>query len=156
MKLLHLDSSILGANSASRTLSAAAVAQLTASRGDVQVAYRDLAAEPIAQLSGPYLAALMGAEGRTPPDLTDELEIGRAVLEEFLAADTVVIGVALYNFTIATQLKSWIDRIVIPGQTFRYTETGPVGLAGAKRIILTIARGGFYGEGSAGRQPGAR
>ena len=54
----------------------------------------------------------------------------------------------MYNFTLPTQLKAWIDRIVIAGRTFRYTENGPVGLTGGKRVIVALARGGFYDEGS--------
>ena len=146
MNLLHLDSSILGANSASRALSAAVVARLTAANADLKITYRDLAAEPITHFSGEIVAAMGGGEHDAP--LSHDLAVGAAALEEFLAADIVVIGVALYNFTISTQLKAWIDRIVIGGKTFRYGEKGPEGLAGDKRVILTIARGGFYGPGS--------
>ncbi len=147
MNLLHLDSSILGANSTSRVLSAAVVARLTAANADLKIRYRDLAAEPITHLSGEHFAAMSGGGEHEAP-LSHDLAVGAAVLEEFLAADIVVIGVALYNFTISTQLKAWIDRIVIGGKTFRYGEKGPEGLAGDKRVILTIARGGFYGPGS--------
>jgi FMN-dependent NADH-azoreductase len=147
MNLLHLDSSILGAHSASRALSAAVVARLTAANPGLKVTYRDLAAEPITHLSGEHFAA-RGGDGEHDAPLSHDLAIGAAVLEEFLAADIVVIGVALYNFTISTQLKAWIDRIVIAGKTFRYGEKGPEGLAGDKRVILTISRGGLYGPGS--------
>ena len=70
------------------------------------------------------------------------------MLDEFLAADTIVIGAPMYNFTLPSQLKAWIDRIVIAGKTFRYTENGPEGLAGGKRVIIALARGGFYSDGS--------
>lgn len=148
MNLLHLDSSILGANSVSRALSAAVVARIQ--RGDpaVRVTYRDLAAEPIPHLSAAYLAAVQSPGGQHEAALQHDLALGGAVLEEFLAADTVVIGTAFYNFTVPSQLKAWIDRITIAGKTFRYTESGPEGLAGNKRVILTIARGGFYGPGT--------
>ena len=147
MNLLHLDSSILGANSASRVLSAAVVARLTAANADLNVTYRDLAAEPITHFTAEHFAAMNGGGEHDAP-LRPDLATSAAVLEEFLAADIVVIGVALYNFTISTQLKAWIDRIVIGGKTFRYGEKGPEGLAGDKRVILTIARGGFYGPGT--------
>ena len=153
LKLLHLDSSILGASSASRDLSAHAVNQLRRKLPDLQVTYRDLAADPIPHLSGAYVAATRGV-GRAAMSaaLAEDLALGEAVLQEFLAADIVVIGVAFYNFSIATQLKAWIDRIAVAGRTFRYSESGkPEGLAGNKRIVLTIARGGFYGEGSPAR-----
>ena len=147
MNLLHLDSSILGANSASRVLSAAVVARLTAANADLNVTSRDLAAEPITHFTAEHFAAMNGGGEHDAP-LRPDLATSAAVLEEFLAADIVVIGVALYNFTISTQLKAWIDRIVIGGKTFRYGEKGPEGLAGDKRVILTIARGGFYGPGT--------
>ena len=65
-----------------------------------------------------------------------------------MAAETVVLGVAQYNFSVPSQLKAWIDRIAVPGKTFRYTEKGPEGLVGNKRVIIALARGGFYGPGS--------
>ncbi len=144
MKLLHLDSSILGPNSVSRRLSAAVVERL---RGPgFEVTYRDLAAEPLAHLSGAHLAAAGGAP--VADHVAADAATGAAMLAEFLAADTVVIGVAFYNFTVSTQLKAWVDRILVAGRTFRYTATGAEGLADGKRVILTIARGGFYGTGA--------
>ena len=145
MNLLHLDSSVLGENSVSRQLSAAIVARIAGAEDTV--VYRDLIATPPAHLTGRYL---MGASDAVQHDqaLQGDLELGGALLAEFLAADTVVIGVPLYNFTVPTQLKAWVDRILIAGQTFRYTATGAEGLAGGKRIVLAIARGGFYSPGS--------
>ncbi len=147
MKLLHIDASILGANSASRQLSGAVVERLRKATADVEITYRDLAAEPLRHLSGAHLAAAQGATPETP-DLRHELAASQAVLEEFLSADTVVIGAPMYNFTIPSQLKAWIDRIVVAGKTFRYGASGPEGLAGNKRVIIAISRGGFYGPGA--------
>ncbi len=147
-QLLHLDSSILAGNSVSRTLSAAVVASLTAADPALQVSYRDLAATPIPHLSGAYLAAGQAGDVEQAADMRADLALGSTVMAEFLAADIVVIGVAFYNFGISTQLKAWIDRLAIAGKTFSYTEKGPVGLAGGKRVILAISRGGWYGPGS--------
>jgi len=127
--ILHIDASINGENSASRAISRSIVDQLTLERGGADVTYRDLAAEPL-------------------PHLTLDAFADTSVLDEFLAADTIVIGAPMYNFTLPTQLKAWIDRIVIAGQTFRYTENGPEGLATGKRVIVALARGGFYDQGS--------
>jgi FMN-dependent NADH-azoreductase len=127
--ILHIDSSINGENSASRAISRSLVDQLTIEGGGADVVYRDLAADPL-------------------PHLTLEAFADRSVLDEFKAADTVVIGAPMYNFTLPTQLKAWIDRIVVAGETFRYTENGPEGLAKRKRVIVALARGGFYNEGS--------
>jgi len=147
MKLLHIDASILGANSASRQLSGAVVERLRKATADVEITYRDLAAEPLRHLSGAHLAAAQGATPETA-DLRHELAASQAVLEEFLSADTVVIGAPMYNFTLPSQLKAWIDRIVVAGKTFRYGASGPEGLAGNKRVIIAISRGGFYGPGA--------
>jgi FMN-dependent NADH-azoreductase len=146
-KLLHIDSSVLGSHSVSRQLSAAIVDRLNQATPDVEVTYRDLSATPLAHLSGAHLAA---AQGAISPDagLVREIAAGQTVLDEFLAADTVVLGAPMYNFTIPSQLKAWIDRIVVAGQTFKYDAEGPKGLAGDKRVIVAISRGGFYGAGT--------
>lgn len=65
--------------------------------------------------------------------------------------DTIVIGAPMYNFTIPSQLKAWIDRIAVAGKTFRYTENGPEGLVKGKRVIIALTRGGIYSEGSPAR-----
>ena len=147
MRLLHIDASIQGANSASRLLSATVVDRLRKTTPGLEVTYRDLAAAPLAHLSGAHLAAALGATPESPTPQQD-LAASQAVLEEFLAADIVVIGAPMYNFTIPTQLKAWIDRIVVAGKTFRYSAEGPVGLAGNKRVIIAISRGGLYGPGA--------
>jgi FMN-dependent NADH-azoreductase len=146
MKLLHLDSSILGDNSASREVSAAIVARLLQADPSLDVTYRDLAADPVPHLSGAYLAAAAGAPGME--EFQGEVATSTAIMDEFLAADTVVIGAPMYNFTISTQLKAWIDRIAVRGKTFSYSENGPQGLAGGKRVIIAIARGNLYGPGA--------
>jgi FMN-dependent NADH-azoreductase len=144
MKLLHVDASILGANSVSRQLSAAIVKRLRQGDATVEVAYHDLGAEPLGHLSGAHLAA---AQGVTPeePALQRDLARGQKALEDFLAADIIVVGAPMYNFSISSQLKAWIDRLAVRGKTFRYTEKGPEGLAGGKRVIVASSRGGFYG-----------
>jgi FMN-dependent NADH-azoreductase len=147
MRLLHLDSSILGANSASRQLSAAAVERFRKQVPGLEVTYRDLAAEPLSHLSGEHLAA---GQGATPESqaVQKDLAASQAVLEAFLAADIVVIGAPMYNFTLPSQLKAWIDRIVVAGKTFRYGAAGPEGLAGSKHVVVAVSRGGFYGAGA--------
>ncbi|PZU11782.1 NAD(P)H-dependent oxidoreductase [Sphingomonas sp.] len=134
MKLLHLDSSILGEGSVSRQITASIVEQIRKSDPSIEIVSRDLAADPIPHLT---LASLPAAN----PD-------ARADLAQFLASDIVVIGAPMYNFTLPSQLKAWIDRILVAGETFHYTETGPAGLAGGKRVIVAISRGGHYGPGT--------
>ncbi len=144
MKLLHVDSSILGQGSVSRTLSAEIAAAQRALHPGLEVSYRDLAAAPIGHLNGAHLAA---AQGAVPADAVIEKEIalGAAMLDEFLASDIVVVGAPMYNFSVPSQLKAWIDRLAVAGKTFRYTPEGPQGLAGGKKVIVASARGGFYG-----------
>ena len=129
MTILHIDSSINGDNSASRAISRSIVDRLRSQSPRSPVISRDLAANPLPHLT---LASFNDQE----------------VLDEFLGADTVVIGAPMYNFTLPSQLKAWIDRILIAGRTFRYTADGPEGLAGGKRVIVALARGGIYDAGS--------
>jgi FMN-dependent NADH-azoreductase len=146
MKLLHIDSSVLGPHSVSRQVSAAAVDRLRKATPNLEVVYRDLTLTPLAHLSGSHLAAAQGAAPEA--ELLQDLTAGQAVLNEFLAADIVVLGAPMYNFTIPSQLKAWIDRIVVAGKTFKYGAQGVEGLAGNKRVIIAISRGGFYGAGT--------
>lgn len=137
MKLLRVDSSVLGPDSASRALTAAIIARLRREQPGIEVVHRDLAAQTL-----PHFTPVL-AEGH--PCVARNAEI----LDEFLAADIVVIGAPMYNFTIPSQLKAWLDRILVAGKTFRYADQGPVGLAGGKRVLVASARGGIYSDGPA-------
>ncbi len=137
MKLLHIDSSALGAHSVSRELTGHIVAGLKQDQ-NVQVTYRDLAAEPL-----PHWVPVTAANDPSAA-------LGDQVMAEFLEADVIVLGAPMYNFGIASQLKAWFDRVLVAGTTFRYTANGPEGLAGGKRVIVASTRGGFYGTDSAG------
>ena len=147
MKLLHIDSSVLGANSVSRALTADIVAAQRAAQPGIEVTYRDLAADPLGHLSLAHLGALQGAVPADPAAQRD-VAAGQAALAELQAADVIVLGAPMYNFTIPTQLKAWIDRVLIAGVTFRYTERGPEGLLVGKRAFVAVSRGGFYHSGS--------
>lgn len=131
MKLLHVDAGITGDNSVSRQLSAAVVQAARAADPGLEVVRRDLAAEPVPHLDGGRLGGLAENE----------------ILQEFLEADVVVIGAPMYNFGVPSQLKAWVDHVLVAGKTFRYSAEGPVGLAGGKRVIVASARGGVYAEG---------
>jgi FMN-dependent NADH-azoreductase len=144
MKLLHVDSSILGGASVSRTLSAEVVQKLARTIPGLEIHYRDLATEPVPHLSGPYLAAAAVDPAARSLELQQDLALGADLLEEFLQADIVVIGAPMYNFSISSQLKTWLDRLAVAGKTFRYTEKGAEGLAGGKRVIVALSRGGVY------------
>jgi FMN-dependent NADH-azoreductase len=126
-RILHVDSAITGENSVSRQVTAKIVERLRAAHGDAELVRRDLVAEPISHL--------------TLDQLGDN-----AFVQEFLGAEVVVVGAPMYNFTVPSQLKAWLDRIVVKGATFRYTAEGkPEGLTSGKRVIVALSRGGFYG-----------
>src|ERR1700731_5195290 len=144
MKLLHIDSSVLGPHSVSRQVSAAVVDRLRKATPSLEIVYRDLTTTPLAHLSGSHLAAAQGAMPEAIA-LQQDLAAGQTVLEEFLAADIVVIGAPMYNFTIPSQLKAWLDRILVSGKTFKYSAQGGDRLAGNKWVIIAISPGGFYG-----------
>jgi FMN-dependent NADH-azoreductase len=143
MKLLHIDSSILGSNSVSRALSAEIVAREVALHPGLEVTHRDLAHDPALHLSAAHLAAMHGA-ATDDKALTADLETGNTYLDELFAADILVIGAPMYNFTIPSQLKVWIDRILVAGKTFRYGDKGPEGLLTGKKALIASARGGVY------------
>ncbi len=151
MKLLHLDSSILGDASASRQLSGAVVQAWQAAEPAAQVSYRDLATDAYAHLSAASLVA-----GGTRAELRDaaqkaEVKLAEETLAEFLAADAIVIGAPMYNFTVPTQLKAWIDRIAVAGKTFAYDENGPKGLAGGKKVVIVSTAGGIHAGQASGQ-----
>ena len=134
MKLLHLDSSALTGNSVTRELTAAIVARWQDKLPQLQVEYRDLDSNP-----HPHLTARSLAQA----DLSETADAART-MEQFLAADVLVIGAPMYNFSIPSTLKAWIDRVAVAGKTFRYTEKGPEGLAGGKKVIIASGRGGIH------------
>jgi FMN-dependent NADH-azoreductase len=137
MKLLHIDASSLGQHSVSRQLTAATVNQLRQEHPALEITYRDVSSNPL-----PHWTPVVDAQ-------SEAAQLGNEVMDEFLAADVIVIGAPMYNFSIPSQLKAWIDRISVAGKTFSYTEAGPKGLAGGKRVIVASSRGGIYSSGPA-------
>jgi FMN-dependent NADH-azoreductase len=150
MQILHIDSSILPDASASRILSQAIVGEIQHEHASATVVYRDLVMDAIPHLDGPIAAGFRPVQSGSPGlNLAIEHARSRALVSEFLGSDTIVIGAPMYNFSVASQLKAWIDRVVQPGRTFQYTDKGPVGLASGKRVIVASARGGSYASGPA-------
>lgn len=146
MKILHLDSSINHEFSVTRQLTAEIVKTLMATGQEHQLIYRDLVKDEIRHLTG-EIAAGFRAVPVTPAataQLTAERQLSDVLVTEFLDSEVIVIGAPMYNFSVSSQLKAWLDRVAQPGKTFSYTPTGPVGLAGGKKVIIASARGGFY------------
>src|SRR6202030_1615335 len=109
--------------------------------------HRDLVADAALHLSPAHMAAWQGGLVEDA-SLGKDLAKGGAYIDELLAADIIVIGAPMYNFTIPSQLKAWIDRVVVAGQTFKYGAQGPERLAGTKRMIIAISLGGYCGAGT--------
>ena len=147
MQLLHIDSSVLGPHSASRALSADIVARQLALHPGINVVRRDLAHDAALHLSSDHLAAWQGG-AVSDANLGADLAKGGAYLDELLAADIIVIGAPMYNFSIPSQLKAWIDRVVVAGKTFRYGADGAEGLLKNKKVFIASSRGNVYTAGS--------
>ena len=145
--ILVLNSSVSGEASVSRLLVADAVTELTQRDPAATLVFRDLAANPVPHLT-PETVAGVRSQATTPAEqaaraLSDEL------IAELRAADTIVIGAPMYNFSIPTTLRSWFDHVLRAGETFSYSEAGPKGLLSGKKVIVVEARGGLYSEGPA-------
>ena len=151
MQLLHVDSAITGAQSVSRQLSRQVVDSWVAALPGTQVTHLDLVTHAPAHLTQDALALRMGQTDNLSEAQKRENAVTEGLLQQFLAADVIVIGAPLYNFSIPTQLKAWIDRLAQPGRTFRYTASGPEGLAGGKTVIVASSRGGLYSTSEGGR-----
>jgi len=150
MKLLHIDSSVLADQSVSRQLSAAITDKIRADIPNLEIVYRDLVKQPLGHFTIAGVPPSDPHADLLPGDNSDPIAIAETekILAEFISADAIVIGAPMYNFTVPTQLKAWIDRILIAGRTFRYTAEGPLSLVGTKSVILALSRGGLYGEES--------
>lgn len=146
MKILHVDSSILYDGSVSRQLTAEIVTSLKTKRPDAAVSYLDLVAHPVGHLTADHMAAAQGAP--VPPALEADVAASRKALEDFVASDIVVIGAPMYNFTVPSQLKAWVDRLAVANVTFTYSEKGPQGLMAGKKVIVASSRGGVFSAGS--------
>jgi FMN-dependent NADH-azoreductase len=144
MKLLHIDSSPLAGNSVSRELTRRIVAQWKHNHPHTKVEHLDLAVDAPNHLNADSLGFRMGLGEGLSEVQRRENEISERLVSQFLAADVIVVGAPMYNFSIPSQLKAWIDRIGQPGRTFKYTEKGAVGLAGGKTVIIASSRGGMY------------
>lgn len=155
MKLLHIDTSIQPTGSLSREMSASAADRFKQETPSLEVQYLDLASNPLPHLTGSVFGAIIkdiDTAGFSEAE-RDDIVASRKALEDFMAADIVLLGVPLYNYSVPSTLRAWIDRIVVFGKTFRYGGPNqPIGLAAGKRVIVTLARGGNFAEGSPSAQ----
>lgn len=141
--ILHLDASPRLSDSVTRDLTSKIVSRWP----KAQVIRRDLAKNPVPQLTDAWIAANFTPADQRSPEQAAELALSDALINEVTQADTLVIGLPVYNFAPPAALKAWIDHVARAGVTFRYTENGPEGLIHGKRVILAMASGGT-GAGS--------
>lgn len=141
MNILHLDSAITGDASISRKLTADIVARLTAAQPDAQVTHRDLA-DGVKVMDDAWFQALRAGTEAPNAEQQAQIDLSNTLLAEVQAADVLVIGLPIYNFTLPSQLKTWLDQIARAGVSFRYTEAGPEGLLTGKRAYVAYAAAG--------------
>ncbi len=146
-RLLFVTSSIFGPDSKSRQLGQAFVDKWLELHPQTTVVGRDLAAEPLPHITGAAMAAIATPAEKRSPEQAEAAGLADRLIEELEAADTVLLAVPMYNFTVPSSLKAWIDHVARAGRTFRYTEKGPVGLLKGKRVFVVTSRGGVYSQG---------
>ncbi|MFT6556390.1 FMN-dependent NADH-azoreductase [Sneathiella sp.] len=144
--ILHITSSILGDNSQSNAISSKVVNQLLVTHGDSTLVHRDLTEDSIPHLTGDAIASFNLLEDDLSPSQRKTLALSNSLIAELQAADVVVLAVPMYNFSVPSTLKSWIDYVARAGITFRYTETGSEGLLKGKKVYAVVTSGGYYKE----------
>ena len=145
--VLHIQSSPNLTGSVSRDLSADFVARHRKAHPDDAVTTRDLVSGHMPHLGVDLLGGYFGKPEALTPEQSGALRLSNGLIDELLAADLIVIGAPMYNFSVPSQLKAWVDHVVRAGRTFQYTEQGPKGLVSGKRAVLCLASGGVYSEG---------
>ena len=140
VKTLIIKSSILGTHSVSSSMAEAFAAIATAKNPDGLITIRDLGAEPLPHLRGDVLSQMRS----DATELSAQATAGKKALAELLAADTLVLAVPMYNFSVPSTLKAWFDHVLHPGLTFEYTSAGPRGLLKGKRAVILISSAGDY------------
>jgi FMN-dependent NADH-azoreductase len=137
------------AESLSTTIASDLAGKLKAQQPGSVVVRRDLAANPLPHIDDLFTAAIRKpADARTAQE-AEAVKTSDSLVDELLAAETIVIGTGLINFGIYSSLKTWIDNVARAGRTFTYTENGPVGLATGKKVYVVLASGGVYSQGPA-------
>lgn len=148
-KILHINSSVRNNGSISRKVTDEFLSKWKAKEQDVVIVERDLAANPLPHLTEETLGAFFTpAESRTP-EQNQIAALSDSLVQELFDADVIVIGAPMYNFSITSGLKAWVDQVARAGVTFKYGESGPVGLVTGKKVYVFTTSGGFYSQGPA-------
>ena len=144
MNILHISSSARGNASYSNRVASGVVGEISSRNPGAAVTLRDLAREPLPHIGDEFVVATRAPGGPQTEDQRVLLAQSDALVDELLAADVIVIAAPMINFTIPSNLKTWIDYVARAGRTFSYSEKGPQGLVTGKQVILVVARGGVY------------
>ncbi|MHB1205127.1 MAG: FMN-dependent NADH-azoreductase [Rhodospirillaceae bacterium] len=142
--LLFVTSSLMGDKSQSRQVATDYVAAVVAANPGLKVVERHLTPDSIPHLGMDALAGLGAAPDARTAAQTVAVKLADTIIEEVEAADTVVLAVPMYNFSVPSTLKAWLDHVARAGRTFKYTANGPEGQLKDKRVIVVESRGGFY------------
>jgi FMN-dependent NADH-azoreductase len=145
--ILLIQSSSNLASSVSRDLADSYVKDYKAAHPDATVTERDLVTSPIPHLGVDLFGGMFGKPEALTAEQAKALALSNALVDEIEAASLIVIGAPMYNFSIPSALKAWIDHVIRAGRTFRYTEAGPQGLVHGKKLVLFLASGGVYSDG---------
>ncbi|MEX0962904.1 MAG: NAD(P)H-dependent oxidoreductase [Pseudohongiellaceae bacterium] len=144
--VLRITTSILGETSVSAQLMEELLAAL-ADAEDIKLTERDFASQPIPHFDNAWLTALSTAAAERNEEQQQKVDYSNSLIAELQAADTVIIGLPMYNFSVPSMLKAWIDHVARAGVTFKYTDSGSVGLLHEKKVYLVTAMGGLHEEG---------
>lgn len=146
--ILQINSSLNGAEGQSTRLADELVAAWKDQHPDTRVLVRDLAREPVPHLDAARFGAFIAPPEARTPEQQAVVSYSDALIDELRRADVIVLGLPMYNFGVPSTLKAYFDHVARAGVTFRYTESGPVGLLAGRQVIVVAARGGAY-EGTA-------
>ncbi|WP_373991032.1 FMN-dependent NADH-azoreductase [Duganella sp. BuS-21] len=147
--VLHIDSSVRSTGSLTRQLGGEFIAKLVAANPATTVVTRDLASTPVPHLTEQMLGAYFTPAEQRNAEQAFTIKTSDTLVDELLAADTIVIGAPMYNFSVTSGLKAWIDHVARAGRTFKYGANGPEGLVSGKKVIVFVATGGAYSAGPA-------
>lgn len=147
--ILHIDTSPRGERSISRALTSEFVTSWKDTHSGVNVTYRDLGRNPVPHVDESWIAAAYTPVEAHTPELTEAIKVSNELVDEFLAADYYVFGVPMYNLSIPSTFKAYIDQIVRVGRTFAITENGYEGLVdSSKKVLIITSRGGTFPPGT--------
>ena len=147
--VLHINSSARFAESISRKVSGEFVAKLQNAQPDLHCITRDVAAQPLPHLTEQVIGAFFTPAEKRTAQQSQDVALSEQLVAELKAADIIVIGAPMYNFSVPSSLKAWIDHVARAGLTFKYGANGPEGLLLGKKVYVFTARGGVYSEGPA-------